>query len=326
MIFLVVMGLAGYYVFNEAVANDAAEIAGKEYVTVPDIVGKHKDDARRLLDSSGLTMGAPSRMVSAKVAPDYVLFQRPAPGEVVRAGRRVFPTISIGATTLEVPDVVGTKEMDARDKILAAQLGSGPTARIPSKIPRDTVIAQYPVSGKTVQSGALVSLLVSDGEDENPRVLVPDLLNLPLEQARARLAQLGLKMDIVKDTTPGATPNVVLQQVPASGNEVVPGSVVTVHVRTDIEIPDIQHRVELRYTVPLGAQDRLVEIVTVARDGTKKWAFPETGQPTRVPAGSTVIVNLRYTEEMTAEVYLDGQRVRRYYYEGGNPSPSITDY
>ena len=110
------MAVAGFYVFNEAVANDAAAVAGKEYVTVPNVQGRHKDEAKKLLQDVGLSMGAPSPLVSSKVAPDYVMFQRPAPGEVVRAGRRVYPTVSMGTANVTIPSVVNLTEAEARKR------------------------------------------------------------------------------------------------------------------------------------------------------------------------------------------------------------------
>jgi len=320
------MAVAGFYVFNEAVANDAAAVAGKETVTVPNVQGKHKDEAKKLLQDMGLSMGEPSLIQSSKVAPDYVIFQRPAPGEVVRAGRRVYPTVSKGTAYVTVPSVVKLTEAEARD-LLTPQLAiSQSPARVPSNLPEGTVISQYPPATMEVASNSTVSLLLSEGINRGPRQLVPDFAGLGLAEARKLAAGIGMTLSVVKVETRGAKLNVVLKQLPVAGSELVPGEKVVVDVKTDAEVAEVEHRVELRYLVPQGFVDRHVEIFTVGRDGSKKTAFPKPGDAGKIPPGARVTVFIRYVDQMTVEVYLDGQLVRRYYYEDGKSAPRVTDF
>jgi len=322
------MAVAGFYVFNEAVANDAAALAGKEYVTVPNVQGRHQDEAKKLLQDAGLSMGAPNRVLSSKVAPDYVVFQRPAPGEVVRAGRRVYPTVSKGTAYVQVPSVVNLLESEARERLTAASLGiASSVSRIPSNLPEETVISQYPPPNMEVASNSVVSLLLSQGAIRGVRVLVPDLKDLPLKEARKRITDIGLQLRIVPDTTANAPVDIVLKQFPEAGSEMVPGEKVAVNVKSsETVIDEVEHRVELRYPVPQGFEDRNVEIFTIGRDGSRSAAFPQAGGSGKVPPGATVRVSIRYVDEMTFEVFLDGKLTRRYYYSDGNPTPRVTDF
>lgn len=331
--FILVMAVAGFYVFNEAVANDAAIVAGKNYVTIPDIQSKHKSKAELELKQIGLRIDTSTDMPSDKVRPDFVIFQRPAPGTVVRAGRTVYATISRGNQFVQVPNLVNTKEIKARELIASAQLIVGQAnARIPHSAEPDTVIGQYPPAGEKVETRSTVTLLVSDGMNRGPRVLVPDLKGLALEAARDQLAKLGLGMDIVKDPpVPGQPVDTVRMQVPAAGSEIQAHGKVAVNVIPKEDMPDAQRRASISYTVPQGFGARQVEIVIVGKDGSKTWAFPDASQmrggqaAPKIEPGYSVKSDIRYTDELTVEIYVDGELVQRHYYEGENP-PIVTNY
>ena len=63
-------------------------------VTVPDIVGKDRFEAERILDDAGLKFRVRATRPSNELKADTVLFQLPRPGEVVKAGQTVAMDIS----------------------------------------------------------------------------------------------------------------------------------------------------------------------------------------------------------------------------------------
>ena len=319
------MAVAGYYVFNEAVANDAAVRVGKEYVVVPDVQGNHKDTARRKVDEAGLSFGESNAMPSTKIQRDYVIVQRPEPGSVVRAGRRVFVTVSEGQESVVVPDLRGKTEAAARETIEAATLTVGPSvAHLPGVGQPGTVIGQFPLAGQKANRNAAVSLLVSEGQQAGPRVLVPNVVGLTRAAAATALEQAGLAMRIVPDTTADAPVGTIVKQVPENGGELARGETVIVSERVDEQASVVMHEAVLRYTVPQGFGERSVEIIVVDDFGTRQVGYPQPGNPPKLAPGFTASVTLRYPTTLTAEVYLDGTLVRRYLYEGDNP-PKITD-
>lgn len=317
------MGVAGFYVFNEAVANDAAERVGQEYVTVPEVQGNHKDTARRKIDEAGLSYGESKPMPSNKIQRDYVMLQRPEPGSVVRAGRRVFVTLSEGQDSVVVPDVRGKTEEQARAAIEGATLTLAPiVAHVPSAGAPGTVIGQDPIPGKKVARSSPVSLMLSETQTAAaaPGLFAPNLVGLKIEDARTRLTELGLKMVPVNSTDTNAEFGVVLKQNPEYGKEIPEGGTVVVDVRQEKEEPNTGYRIKLRYTVPKDAGTQNVRITTKDEFGEVRLAFEG-----KVPAQYSALVDLVYANTVTAEVFVDGTLVRRYVYDGNKP-PSITDF
>lgn len=313
------MAVAGFYVFNEAVANDAAERVGQATVVVPDVQGNHKDTARRIIGEAGLTYGESNPMPSAKIERDYVMLQRPAPGTVVRAGRRVFVTLSEGQESVVVPKIIGMKEDEARNAIAKANLTVGPSvAHLRLSAPAGTVVGQYPVAGQTANRNSPVYLLVSEGQGAASRVLVPNLVNLDSKDAASILERVGLTMKVVPDTTADAKIGTVVKQDPQNGQELAAGGTVVLSVRIDAEAYK-PHEAELKYKLPQGFGERDVEIWVIDEVGTRQVGFRQ-----KLPAGTSLTLPLKFPSSVTAEVYVDGALVRRYVYDGDNP-PVITD-
>jgi beta-lactam-binding protein with PASTA domain len=63
-------------------------------VTVPEVVGKDRFEAERILGDAGLKFRVRATRPSSELKADTVLFQLPRPGEVVKAGQTVAMDIS----------------------------------------------------------------------------------------------------------------------------------------------------------------------------------------------------------------------------------------
>ncbi|MCC6154993.1 MAG: PASTA domain-containing protein [Candidatus Hydrogenedentes bacterium] len=319
--------MAGYYVFNEAVAVDAANRigvpVGKDLV-VPDVQRFHKDKARLELEKAGLSYSESIAMNSATIQRDYVMLQRPEPGSVVRAGRRVYVTLSLGQDSIAVPDVRGKTEAEARAIIDKTELSANPTVsryNANTTSPPGTVLSQYPMPGQVVSRGVQVSLLVSEGQStEVPRLLVPNLVGLRIEEADAKLKLIGLSMAKTMDTDPSAEFDVVLRQFPEEGKEIVKGGTVTVNVRMKEETSNTGVAVDLVYTLPQGFGEREVTIKLIDVFGNARVVFQQRMKP-----GYRVTQPCKYSNTMTAEILLDGQLTRRIVYEEGK-EPHVTEF
>ncbi|HEV7474362.1 MAG TPA: PASTA domain-containing protein [Pyrinomonadaceae bacterium] len=75
-------------------------------VTVPDIVGKDRFEAERVLGKAGLNFRVRSTRPSNQVNADTVLFQLPRAGEVVKTGQTVAMDISRSVKEGEAPEAV----------------------------------------------------------------------------------------------------------------------------------------------------------------------------------------------------------------------------
>ena len=81
-------------------------------VKVPDVVGKNRFDAEKILADADLNFRVRATRPSNQAKPDTVLFQLPRPGEVVKTGQTVAMDISRAAKEGETPETVQPEEQN----------------------------------------------------------------------------------------------------------------------------------------------------------------------------------------------------------------------
>ncbi|MEE8468775.1 MAG: PASTA domain-containing protein, partial [Planctomycetota bacterium] len=74
---------------------------------VPDLVGLEFAEARMSLEAAGFTGVLEREVHSSDFGEGAVLEQRPKGGEVLRKGRKVWLTVSLGLRKASVPSLVG---------------------------------------------------------------------------------------------------------------------------------------------------------------------------------------------------------------------------
>ena len=125
-----------------------------------------------------------------------------------------------------VPSVVG-KKLDRAEKILAKANFTARHERVNSTEPAGTVVGQSPGGGSRVQAGSLVTLDVSNGIP--PKVRVPRVLGLSLEDARQRLVAAGISVVVERETTTKKSDHgIVFKQSPRPGRKVKEGARVVI--------------------------------------------------------------------------------------------------
>jgi len=133
-----------------------------------------------------------------------------------------------------VPSVIG-KSLDEAQQILTDRDLQGNSVPRPSARPKNEVLNQDPPASQTVKPGRTVTLYVSQGPQ---LVQVPALTEMSVERARQVAGDRNLtikKGDYRYDES--APKNSVLEQSPAPGEPVKPGSAVTVTVSLGPEPP-----------------------------------------------------------------------------------------
>jgi hypothetical protein len=81
---------------------------------VPNVVGKDRFEAEKILEDANLNFRVRATRPSTEAQPDTVLFQLPRAGEVVKAGQTVAMDISRAAKAGESPETV-TPDEDSND-------------------------------------------------------------------------------------------------------------------------------------------------------------------------------------------------------------------
>ena len=103
-------------------------------VKVPDVVGKDRYEAEKILAEADLKFRVRATRPSTEAKPDTVLFQLPRPGEVVKTGQTVAMDISRAAKEGETPETVIPEEPAENRNINAS---SNSNANKPKRPPRN---------------------------------------------------------------------------------------------------------------------------------------------------------------------------------------------
>ena len=156
-------------------------------VVVPDLTGMNESQLRARLEASGLTIGQTVKEFSLEPR-GTVIGQTPDEGKL-RWGSTLDVTISRGPQSLEVPDVSGMNTATAK----ALNKAGFVAVRVDSysdEVPEGKVVSTEPESIISAPQGSEVEVFVSIGP-EFKELTMPDVRNLPLEQAQAMLESKG---------------------------------------------------------------------------------------------------------------------------------------
>ncbi|HEU4423334.1 MAG TPA: Stk1 family PASTA domain-containing Ser/Thr kinase [Pilimelia sp.] len=192
---------------------------GPERYAVPDVVGKTYDLAVVDLEAAKLAVKRGPDQFDDNLPAGVVMAVDPKVATKVKPGTTVTVTVSKGKAPITLPRVVGKNINEARSQL--EQLGLRVVEEHKdSDKPQGEVIAQNPIDGAGVDTGAEIKLTVSKGP---PAIPVPRVLDLPCPQAQQVLegAQLRARIEF--------NPNGIVRfQNPGEGTPVPPGTEVTI--------------------------------------------------------------------------------------------------
>ncbi|MET0275413.1 MAG: Stk1 family PASTA domain-containing Ser/Thr kinase [Acidimicrobiia bacterium] len=181
-------------------------------LTVPDVVGKPRNEALAALAAKGIR--ATVQEVESDKAPGTVLTQTPAGGQTVpKADPSVALTVA-AEPKVPVPDVANQDPTAA-----AATLGQASFQVTTRNAPSDTVpvgkvIGTDPGAGTPLPKGSGVVLIVSSGPALTP---IPSVVGMTSEQAQTTLLDAGFGVRIQPVSSTPANKGKVISQSPAAG-------------------------------------------------------------------------------------------------------------
>jgi serine/threonine-protein kinase len=191
---------------------------------VPDVVGRDLAEARAILANAGFTGVQERETNSGEFAAGKVAEQRPTGGALLRRGRKVWVTVSLGERSAAVPPLLGLSVRQAAIALQRERLESGTVSRAyHDAVPRGDVVAQDPPAGAALGEGGRVDLLVSLGPEPAAWAL-PDLTGRPAADVERVLARAGIRIGertVVIDRS--VLPFTVLEHEPKPGSRVLSG-------------------------------------------------------------------------------------------------------
>jgi beta-lactam-binding protein with PASTA domain len=218
-------------------------------VLVPDVTGQSRSTAVSTLRGAGLVPSVVN--VPSPEASGIVVAQRPLAGKRVPQGSGVQLNVSrgqaaptttttgtspppppppAGATTRSVPDVTGERQEAAQRTLNGAGFKAG-VVYVPSEEAQGTVVSQSPAGGLTRRTGTRIQLNVSLGPNSVTQKVVPDVLGLDPQAARARLSSAGFNVQTLSQKVSNPSQNgKVVDEQPAGGRRAPARSTVTIYV------------------------------------------------------------------------------------------------
>ena len=281
-------------------------VRGAEQTLVPDIKGKELTAALLELQVKELYPRIQLRYSESSAEKGTVLEQDPAPGAIVKAGRRIKLVVSRGIVVDRIEDFVGQNLDDVKMHIQTLFSTSSrpllsvrepPAYRFSSEA-AGTILEQKPEAGVEVSGPMKLDFVVSRGP-ENAMVKVPDLIGLPVADALERIRQSGIFFSIqVRSAQGNEVGDTVVSQLPA-GEEVVAANTrvaLVVSAPTKLEEGELFglfSRTLPDYPYPLSVK---LEALLPSNERRRIFAsdFPggDFSVPFRLPEGSTLILSV----------------------------------
>lgn len=199
---------------------------------VTDVSGKTTGQAITSLEADGFVLGEITYDEDAEGAQGSVTSQEPEAGKRVKAGTVVRLTIA-GPSPVPAPDVTGIDATQAGAALEAAGLVLGPvTESYHESVPAGLVISQDHEAGVDAPKGSKVAIVVSMGPEP---VAIPSVAGAQEADAVGAIEAAGFTVTVVAQDN-AAAKGTVLDQSPAGGAMMVPGTAVTLTISTGVDL------------------------------------------------------------------------------------------
>ena len=206
----------------------AAREASSRGLSLPDITGKSQVEAVATLHDAGIDAVTFRQREDPSVAAGLVDGSDPAPNARVNPQDPVVVYLSAGPSQVHVPNVVGKDVKTATTILSGAGLVVRVGASVHSSAVKQGLVAQTnPAPNGLIAKGGAVALNPSSGPQQ---VRVPNIVSLSVDDAQAQLKRLGLRLTTNIVPSVDIPARTVIDQDPAGGSEVQPGSVVAVDI------------------------------------------------------------------------------------------------
>ena len=208
-----------------ALTRGAAE---PKSIAVPNVVGLTQAEAKTQIEQAGFTWELnPDKVASDTVPEGKVAQTNPSPGSKVKAGQTIRAYLSSGSDQVDVPDLSGMTQDQARSTLKGVGLELGNVTSVDSEKEKDRIVEQDPATGTKVKKGTAIGVSISSGKAA--QVEIPTVVGIGREDAEAQLKALGLTVTI-EEVAGNQPAGQVLSVEPGEGSKVEKNSTVKLKV------------------------------------------------------------------------------------------------
>lgn len=223
---------------------------------------------------------------------------------------------------VRVPDLIGNPldkaESTATQKHITLSVR---TEQFNEDYPAGTVYYMNPAPGRSIKSGKIVDVWVSKGSRFG---VVPDVVKLPLEEAKTKITDAGLNVgEVTQDNSDTIPAGNIIKQTPTPGTKQERGQPVNLVFSLGSKVDETTinqdqpgtdgannannqtRNFNIKFTVPKGPQDQKVEII-VQDDYGETTAYSDMMHP-----GDPVEQKVQGVgKKVTIRIYIDDKLVR----------------
>lgn len=178
---------------------------GPPPLAVPNVVGMTMDVATVRLKTHQLEIGTVTNRFDVAPA-GTIIEQNPSDGRL-QWGSKVGLVVSRGPRSVGVPEVTGMTVEKAKGALLAAGFEVTITDVYSDNVAPGKVVGTVPGGGAEAPEGSAIEIQRSVGP-EFKELVMPDVRNLSLDAARAKLLNLGLRVSVQEVTSGCPNPTV----------------------------------------------------------------------------------------------------------------------
>ncbi|MDH7602026.1 MAG: PASTA domain-containing protein [Armatimonadota bacterium] len=190
-------------------------VGQRAQIQVPQFLGLTWEEAQKLAEERGIELIDDGRAYSDTYEAGKICSAVPPAGTMVPKNRaQVRVKISLGPSTVEVPDLTGMTEADANEAAVKAGFTIGKVRQAYSdKVPINAVISQDPEPGARRPPGTAIDLVISQGPKP-----VPQSVEEPTTQDVGEERRFSVSIEVPSDAE-GAQ-EVLIKVIDADGERV----------------------------------------------------------------------------------------------------------
>lgn len=241
-------------------ASQATTEAVKNPVLVPQVTGKHMDDAMAEVEALNLIPKIETE-VSNDVEKDYVIRQSLVRGSEVEEGTEIILVVSEGKDSVDVPDTVGQKETKAKEMLMEKGFRVSTEEDYSDKYKEGLVMAQTPDGKSKAEYGSKITLTISKGPE---KISVISVIGRTKEVAKELLEdnrlQLGKVTEAYSDSYEAGT---IISQDPVKNTQVKAGTKVNVVISKGSSAANVSYEGKVSIACPFeeGVESGTVKLV-----------------------------------------------------------------
>lgn len=295
-------------------------------VTVPNLIGRNEEEAKKIIEDLGLSFNVSNREFNNEFDEGEVIEQSVEEGMKVKEKYNVDVIVSKGEKEITIPNLIGRYAIEAGIILSDAGLAEGKVTEANSdSVPAGQIIEQYPAANTPANENDKVDYVVSIG----PKVTyvpMPNLIGNDVEKAKLVIVQNGLSVgEVTEEPSEEIEAGIVMRQSVAAGQDVAQGTSIwmTVSSGKAVEEPPADDQpgddpsdepgdepgketYPLTITLPKD-KDKVTVVVQRITDGAREIVYSKEVETKE----QSIVINIEGTGTEVYEIYIDNELYER---------------